>query len=142
MRTAICVLAISLASFITSARAETLHFHTILSGSKEKVPNTVSATGTASVALDTVTKIATYRIEFSGLTGPTKMVHFHGPKLPGMKAPEVIVMRMGEVSSPVTGTAAVTDAQIAELKAGQWYANVHSYKYPDGEIRGWLTLGK
>lgn len=135
-------LALALCLSASVAHAETLYFHTVLSGAKEKVPNTVPATGTATVTLDTDTKIATYRVEFSGLSGPTKIVHFHGPKLPGMKAPEVIVMRMDHPTSPVTGTVHVTDAQIQELKAGQWYANVHTDKYPDGEIRGWLTPGK
>jgi CHRD domain len=142
MRIAICIVALSLTVPAAAAHADTLYFHTVLSGSKEKVPNKVLATGAASVALDTDTKIATYRVEFSGLSGPTKMVHFHGLKLPGMKAPEVIIMRMGPQSSPVTGAKVLTDTQITELKAGQWYANVHTEKYPDGEIRGWLTSGK
>ena len=34
------------------------------------------------------------------------------------------------------------EKQIDELKKGQWYANVHTDKYPDGEIRGWLTAKK
>jgi hypothetical protein len=39
----------------------------------------------------------------------------------------------------VTGTVRLNDRQIAELEHGDWYANVHTEKYPDGEIRGWLT---
>ena len=140
MRIAAIFLAFLLAA--PTAQAETLYFHTLLSGSKEKVPNNVPATGTATVALDTDTKTATYRVEFSGLSGPAKIVHFHGPKLPGMKAPEVIVMHMDHPTSPVTGTKQLTNAQVQELKDGQWYANVHTEKYPNGEIRGWLTPGK
>jgi hypothetical protein len=118
--------------------ADVLHFHTVLSGSKEKVPNDTAATGQASVELDTATQIASYRIEFTGLSSPTTKVHFHGLKLPGMTAPEVIVMHV-RPASPVTGSVHLTDQQILELKHGDWYANVHTEKYPDGEIRGWLV---
>lgn len=122
-----------------AAHAETLHFSAVLSGTKEKVPNHVTASGTAQVALDTKTNMVSYRIDYKGINGPPTMVHFHGPKLPGMRAPEVIVMRMDHPPSPVTGALHITDAQVQELKKGQWYANVHTAKYPDGEIRGWLT---
>jgi hypothetical protein len=55
-----------------------------------------------------------------------------------MTAPEVIVMHV-RPASPVTGSVHLTDQQILELKHGDWYANVHTEKYPDGEIRGWLV---
>ena len=120
------------------AFADVLSFHTVLSGTKEKVPNDTAASGQAWVKLDTATQIATYRIEFTGLSSPTTKVHFHGLKLPGMTAPEVIMMHLG-AASPVTGSMHLTDQQILELKHGDWYANVHTEKYPDGEIRGWLV---
>jgi len=34
------------------------------------------------------------------------------------------------------GTAVLTDAQIADLTAGKWYANIHTQANPGGEIRG------
>jgi hypothetical protein len=46
------------------------------------------------MTLDTSTKLVTYRILFSDLTGPTKMVHIHGLRPPSGGAPEVIMMRM------------------------------------------------
>ncbi len=134
--TALLALTVILAS--PGAFADILRFHTALSGTKERVPNDTAAGGQASVELDTATQIATYRIEFSGLSSPTTKVHFHGLKLPGMRAPEVIVMHE-RATSPVTGSVHLTDQQILELKHGDWYANVHTEKYPDGEIRGWLV---
>jgi hypothetical protein len=122
----------------SSVFAATLRFHTVLSGAREKVPNTTSATGEATVVLDTVTQIASYRIEFSGLSSPTTKVHFHGLKLAGMKAPEVIVEH-DRAQSPVAGTIHLNHQQRVELEHGDWYANVHTEKYPAGEIRGWLT---
>ena len=39
-------------------------------------------------------------------------------------------------ASPITGSAQLTDAQIADLKNGKWYFNVHTKATPAGEIRG------
>jgi hypothetical protein len=42
------------------------------------------------------------------------------------------------LASPITGTATLTDAQVASLEAGQWYFNIHTAAIPGGEIRGQL----
>ncbi len=164
MRTAnmMFVMAVAIALVpISRARADTLLFQATLQGSKEKVPNSVHATGHATVKLDTAAKTVSYRVVFSGLSVPATHgatgamsgmsgkgemsgmrtlpdIMFHGPKLLGTKAPELIFMIDYPVS-PVTGVRHVNDRQIAELKSGQWYVNIHTPKYPDGEIRGWFT---
>ncbi|HEY1888848.1 MAG TPA: CHRD domain-containing protein [Steroidobacteraceae bacterium] len=132
---------------ISRARADTLLFQARLQGSKEKIPNSVRASGQATVELDTAAKTVRYRVIFSGLSGPGTLAHyhgamlpdimFHGPKLPGARAPELIFM-IDHPVSPVTGIEHVNDRQIVELKAGEWYVNIHTPKYPAGEIRGWL----
>ena len=38
--------------------------------------------------------------------------------------------------SPAVGPIAVTPTQAAQLKAGQWYFNLHSTTFSGGEIRG------
>ena len=40
------------------------------------------------------------------------------------------------LNSPVTATATLTDAQMADLEAGKWYVNVHTPANKGGEIRG------
>ncbi len=37
---------------------------------------------------------------------------------------------------PINGNATLTDDQITQLQGGQWYFNLHTAKFPDGEIRG------
>jgi hypothetical protein len=44
-------------------------------------------------------------------------------------------------TSPVSGTATLTDAQIKDLRAGKWYANVHTAENKAGEIRGQVLRG-
>ncbi|MGQ2979031.1 MAG: CHRD domain-containing protein, partial [Polaromonas sp.] len=41
---------------------------------------------------------------------------------------------------PMSGQATLTAAQMADLLAGKWYANIHTARYPGGEIRGQMTV--
>lgn len=122
-----------------AANAAILHFATVLSGKNEQVPNTVNATGTAAVTLNTDTKMMSYRIEYAGLSAPPVVMHFHGLRPTASKPPEVIMIRLDHPPSPVTGTQLLNDRQVAQLEHGDWYANIHTRRFPDGEIRGWLV---
>ena len=55
--------------------------------------------------------------------------------MPGANA-GVVVPFTGSLASPITGTATLTAAQVADLKAGLWYVNLHTAANPGGELRG------
>ena len=133
-RTLLAVAAACLLSF--SAAAETVQFTADMSGAAEVPPKTTDGKGTATATLDTDTKVLTYSADYTGLTGPATAAHFHGPALPGANAP--VVVPFNPPASPIHGTATLTDAQMADLMAGKWYANVHTASNPAGEIRGQL----
>ena len=116
------------------AQAETLMFAAKLVGSSEVPPNDTAGQGQVEAKLDTSTKTFSYNITFSGLTGPASAAHFHGPAAPGANAPPMVAM--ASPTSPIVGTATLTDKQIADLEAGKWYFNVHTAAHPGGEIRG------
>jgi hypothetical protein len=123
------------------ALAEVVHFTAKLDGASETPPRDTKATGTADVTLDTDTKLLTWKVEYSGLTGPATMAHFHGPAAPGTAA-GITVALTGKLTSPIKGSATITDGQIGDLRGGLWYVNVHTAKYPPGEIRGQVLQAK
>jgi hypothetical protein len=97
-----------------------------------------SGKGAATVSLDTNTKILTWTVDYSGLSGPATAAHIHGPADPGANA-GIVVPFTGNLASPIKGSATLTDAQIAQLEAGKWYVNIHTEANKPGEIRGQLV---
>jgi CHRD domain len=90
------------------------------------------------VTFDPQTKKLTWKVTYSGLTGPATAAHFHGPAEPGKNA-GVVVPIQNIATSPAEGSATLTDAQAADLTAGRYYVNVHTAANPGGEIRGQVT---
>ncbi|HEX4196504.1 MAG TPA: CHRD domain-containing protein [Caulobacteraceae bacterium] len=121
-----------------AAHASMFNVTTTLKGSDEVPPNTTTGKGTVSGTLDTSTKALTYTITYAGVTGPATAAHFHGPAAPGSNAPPVITMT--SLTSPIRGSATLTDAQMNDLRNGKWYFNVHTAAHPGGEIRGQLNV--
>ncbi|MEO8079450.1 MAG: CHRD domain-containing protein [Caldimonas sp.] len=106
-----------------------------LSGASEVPPTSSTGSGKAVVNLDRGTKVLTWTVTYGGTTGPVTAGHLHGPAMPGANA-GVVVPFKGSMASPITGSATLTDAQIADLEAGKWYVNLHTAAHPAGEIRG------
>jgi len=103
---------------------------------KSQVPaNTSAGTGTADVDYDPASKKLSWKVTYSGLSGPATAAHFHGPAAAGANA-GVAVAIPNATASPVEGSATLTDAQAADLVAGKYYINIHTAANPGGEIRG------
>ena len=101
-----------------SVRAETLSYKIALKSANEVPPNTSGGSGTADVTYDTQTKKLTWKVSYSGLTGPATAAHFHGPAEPGKNA-GVMVPIQNITTSPAEGSATLSDAQAADLMAGR-----------------------
>jgi Cu/Zn superoxide dismutase len=99
---------------------------------------TSSGKGTGTFTLDPATKVLTYTVQYEGLTGPAAAAHIHGPAEPGASAG--VAVPFPSAASPITGTATLTDAQVADLQAGKYYVNIHTAANRGGEIRGQITL--
>jgi len=138
MRMLAAFAAISTLLAAAPALAEVVHFTAKLDGAWETPPNDSKGVGAADVTLDTVARQITWKVSYSGLTGPATMAHFHGPAAAGVAAPVEVPM-VPPLGSPIKGSATISDVQVGNLRAGLWYVNVHTAAHPGGEIRGQLS---
>ena len=120
-----------------SAMADSWTFKSDLSGKNESPPNDSPATGTAAANYDTATKVLTWHVEYSGLTGPAIGAHIHGPASSGANAG--IMLPFPKPESPIDGSATLTEAQEKSLVDGGLYVNIHTEAHPGGELRGQLV---
>jgi CHRD domain len=123
------------------ARTETTFIAT-LDGVSESTPNPSKATGLATLTFNKTTKILSGTITFDGLAPTAGHIH-KGAK--GVAGP--VILPFSSLTSPINYTsAALTEAQEADLYAGLYYVNLHTparsalgvVGYPGGEIRGQL----
>ena len=116
------------------SHADMLNLGATLSGAAEVPPNASAGMGQLQAEFDK----ATNTLRYSGLSGPVKAAHFHGPAEAGKNAGVALgINNAGE--SPVQGSAVLTADQAADLLAGKWYVNVHTAANPGGEVRGQVT---
>ena len=111
-----------------------------LTGAGEVPPNNSPAKGRMTGVFDTDTNTLEWTVTYSGLTTPAIGAHFHGPisylgLTPEENAP-IQVGTPGNLASPFHGVAQISADQAKDLKDGRWYFNLHSKKFPDGELRG------
>src|SRR5436190_15807818 len=95
-----------------------------LAGNAEVPPVNSQGRGTAQVNADTATNQASWRVEYTGLSGPATGAHIHCGAPAGGNA-GVAVNFGTTLNSPITGSGAMTPAQTQQLQAGQRYVNIH-----------------
>jgi hypothetical protein len=110
-----------------------------LSAAAELPPNTTAGTGAIRVAYDPANRVMSYELSFANLSGPAIAAHFHAPAGAG-EAAGIRLALAGVATSPgpLTGQVGLTPEEAADLLAGRWYVNIHTPRYPDGEIRAQL----
>jgi hypothetical protein len=161
----VLVLSLAAASFALASgghKNKGSEFHATLIGYNE-VPS-LNTPGHAKLALTVTDTTITFKLDYADLTGPPAAAHIHVGQ-PGVNG-GVSVFFCGGGGKPacpaansgtVTGSIAAADvgaivAQgfvagdiapvIAALRAGFTYANMHTAKFPGGEIRGQILSGK
>jgi hypothetical protein len=76
--------------------------------------------------------------EYSGLGSPATAAHIHLAP-PGQHGPVVFPLEFtAAAEGTLSGTFELSDAQMAELLAHNFYVNVHTEANPGGQIRAWL----
>lgn len=134
---ATAILAMGIAGCSTMLPSNKVTLSAQLTAAQEVPPTASTGTGMAEATLNKDTNVLTWKVSFSGLTGPATAGHFHGPAAAGSNAG--VVVPFSGTTSPLEGQATLTPAQAADLLAGKWYANVHTAANKGGEIRGQMT---
>lgn len=113
-------------------------FRATLDGAQEVTPvASTTATGTGLVVLNAAETSIDVSVSFSGLSSNQTAGHIHGDAPRGAASGVVFnVGSTGTTSGTFNFTQAVSPVQVASLKAGLWYFNIHSTGFPGGEIRG------
>jgi hypothetical protein len=123
---------ISLLAMPAPAFAEMLKLKADLKSSEEVPPNDSAGAGTADVTLDTDANKVSWKITYENLTGDATAAHFHGPAKVGENADPIV-----DITANIKeGSADVTADQLKMIREGNAYINIHTAKYPDGEVRG------
>lgn len=112
-------------------------FRARLDGRQAVPANDSPAQGELVAVFNRQSGLLRWKISFSGLSGPVTAAHFHSPAMEGEVARAVLPVGR-RLTSPYEGRAVLTPAQRANLLAGQWYVNLRTARYPEGEIRGQL----
>jgi len=112
----------------------TITFKATMNGANEVPANASTATGTATLSFDTLTKIFTLSVVYTGVVGTNGHIHKAAAGTNGS-----VIFPFSSFASPISYTSAALDAtQESDLKAHLYYVNIHSAAFPGGEIRGQL----
>jgi hypothetical protein len=133
-------LAVGLSACNTMGNSNMVVTKTQLTAAQEVPPNSSGGSGTIETKFDKTTSVLSWKLNYSGLTGPAAAAHFHGPAAMGSNA-GVVVPFQNPISDGLEGQATLTPAQAADFLAGKWYANVHTAANKGGEIRGQVMPG-
>lgn len=115
-----------------AAHAATYTVNVTCTGAQEIPANGSTAVGTGTLTIDDVANTVTYNITHN-VVGATAS-HIHGPAARDKNAGVLVGFPSG--TSPIVGVANTSPANIAAIKSGRTYVNIHSGAFGAGEIRG------
>jgi hypothetical protein len=76
---------------------------------------------------------------FDGLKSPATIAQIHTSVAAGVRGPAILDLTVSKAASGmVAGSVDLTPEQVASLRKGQLYIQIHSEKAPDGNLWGWL----
>lgn len=100
------------------------------------LPDNSEGSGDATITVAPQTRTARYVARWCCMTGPATAAHFHRAAQ-GASGPVVHALTMNAGDSVVEGVwSGLSDQDIADIRTGNIYLNVHTDQYPNGEIRG------
>lgn len=144
--TVLTLLVLGLFAATAIARGGASTFDAKLNGRSETPPTGSKATGRAEIKIARNGRSIRFELKATGLSGRPQMAHIHlGP--PGQPGGIVLAIATKPFSLPREGRLTArqftpvgsvkTFAQaVRAIRAGRTYVNIHTKKFPAGEIRG------
>lgn len=113
-----------------------IKFKAVLSADEQSAPTESPGSGVVDFVLDRPTLELSWTLVFDNLTSDVTGAHIHGPQTPGGNAGVLIDLAPDGLNSPVKSSLVLNDGLLEYLLTGRMYVNVHSIRYPVGELRG------
>ena len=114
-------------------------FYADLSADEESAETYSPGKGRFDVTLDRKTLRFAWKVTYSDLTTPLTSAAIHGPQTPGREAGVLIDLAPKGPRAPLEGSVILDEGQLEYLLTGRMYVNLHTVKYPNGELRGQLS---
>jgi hypothetical protein len=77
--------------------------------------------------------------EFAGLLGPATVANLHISPAVGVRGPAIHELTVSSMTAgELTGSVRLRADEVAALRAGRLYIQIHSESAPDGNLWGWL----
>ncbi|MCE2543429.1 MAG: CHRD domain-containing protein [Acidobacteria bacterium] len=87
----------------------------------------------ATLAGSELTIVAT----FAGMSSPATAAHVHRAPI-ARRGPVAFTLDVAAAAGRIEQSLTLTDAQLAVLRDGRYYLQIHTEDNPGGELRGWL----
>ena len=107
-----------------------------LSDGPQRAPTESPGVGHADFVLERDTLKLSWRISFKDLTSEPVGLHIHGPVPAEGDAPIMFDLAPEQLVSPVEGERVLSLGEVAFLVQNLAFVNLHTSKYPLGELRG------
>ncbi len=127
-----------LAPPLARAADDDIIFKATLSADDQSIPTESPGTGLLEVRLERATLKITWKLSYQGLTSPPVAAGLYGPENVGGNAGQVVNLGVNGLRSPIEGSTVLSDGVFNYLITGRVYANLHTTKYKEGELRGQL----
>lgn len=113
-----------------------IEFYADLSDDAQSAPTDSPGVGRAEFVLERDTLRLSWRVTYQNLTTAAVGLHVHGPKAPAVDASILFDMAPESLSSPINGERILSLGEATNLIQHLLYLNLHTSKYPEGELRG------
>ena len=132
----LCLAAPTAAQDYMGTEGPPIRFLALLSADEQSAPTESPGSGRAEFILDRPTQRLDWSVAYGNLTSEVVAAHVHGPQTPGGNAGVLFDLAPAGMGSPLTGSRVLNDGELEYLLTGRMYVNIHTTKYPPGELRG------